>query len=68
MESGDIAELADPKMEGKYDTEELHRVILTASYCVRQTSTWRPATTEVNHKNNNIQIVMFGSFKVYVSQ
>ncbi|CAL5199371.1 unnamed protein product [Lathyrus oleraceus] len=47
MESGDIAELADPKMEGKYDTEELHRVILTASYCVRQTSTWRPATTEV---------------------
>ncbi|KAL5066086.1 hypothetical protein RYX36_027823 [Vicia faba] len=47
MESGDTAELADPRMEGKYDREELHRVILTASYCVRQTSTWRPATTEV---------------------
>ncbi|CAL0325595.1 unnamed protein product [Lupinus luteus] len=47
MESGNIAELADPKLEGKYDEDELHRVVLTASYCVRQTATWRPPMSEV---------------------
>ncbi|KAH7545231.1 hypothetical protein FEM48_Zijuj01G0071700 [Ziziphus jujuba var. spinosa] len=47
MESGDIATLADPEMEGKYDVEQLHRVILTASYCIRQSSIWRPTMTEV---------------------
>lgn len=47
MESGNIAELADPRMEGRYDVEQLYRVVLTASYCVRQTAIWRPAMTEV---------------------
>lgn len=48
MESGDLAQLADPKMKGKYDAEQLHRVVLTASYCVRQTSVWRPSMSEVH--------------------
>ncbi|XP_075651830.1 putative receptor-like serine/threonine-protein kinase At5g57670 [Castanea sativa] len=47
MESGDLAQLADPKMKGKYDVEQLHRVVLTASYCVRQSSVWRPSMSEV---------------------
>ncbi|KAG4970077.1 hypothetical protein JHK84_036177 [Glycine max] len=47
MESGNIAELADPRLEGKYDGEQLYRVVLTASYCVRQTATWRPPMSEV---------------------
>ncbi|XP_061349887.1 probable receptor-like serine/threonine-protein kinase At5g57670 [Gastrolobium bilobum] len=47
MESGNIAELADPTMEGKYDEEQLYRVVLTASYCVRQIATWRPPMSEV---------------------
>ncbi|PON47520.1 Mitogen-activated protein kinase kinase kinase [Parasponia andersonii] len=47
MESGDIAKLPDPRMEGKYDAEQLHRVVLTASYCVRQSSIWRPSMNEV---------------------
>ncbi|KAF4348513.1 hypothetical protein G4B88_012085 [Cannabis sativa] len=46
MESGDIASLADPMMEGKYDSEQLHRLVLTASYCVRQSSIWRPSMNE----------------------
>lgn len=48
MESGNLAQLADPKMKGKYDVEQLHRVVLTASYCVRQTSVWRPSMSEVH--------------------
>ncbi|CAN6547256.1 unnamed protein product [Malus baccata var. baccata] len=47
MESGDIAKLADPKLEGKYDAEQLQRVVLTASNCVRQSSVWRPGMSEV---------------------
>ncbi|KAM1329201.1 hypothetical protein ACFX15_012824 [Malus domestica] len=47
MESGDMAKLADPKLEGKYDTEQLHRIVLTASDCVRQSSVWRPPMREV---------------------
>ncbi|KAK7265306.1 hypothetical protein RJT34_32924 [Clitoria ternatea] len=47
MESGNIGELADPTLEGRYDEEQLYRVVLTASYCVRQTATWRPPMSEV---------------------
>ncbi|XP_061994164.1 probable receptor-like serine/threonine-protein kinase At5g57670 [Rosa rugosa] len=47
MESGDIAKLADPKLEANYDAEQLQRVVLAASYCVRQTSVWRPSMSEV---------------------
>ncbi|CAB4292791.1 unnamed protein product [Prunus armeniaca] len=47
MESGDIEKLADPELEGKYDAEQLHRVVLAASCCVRQSSVWRPPMSEV---------------------
>lgn len=47
MESGNIEELADPRLEGKYDGDQLYRLLLTASYCVRQTATWRPSMSEV---------------------
>ncbi|KAF5461782.1 hypothetical protein F2P56_017853 [Juglans regia] len=47
MESGNLRQLADPKLEGKYDLEELHRIVLTASLCVRQSSIWRPSMSEV---------------------
>ncbi|OVA09436.1 Protein kinase domain [Macleaya cordata] len=47
IESGDIARLADPKLGGKYDADQMYRVVLTASYCVRQSSLWRPSMHEV---------------------
>lgn len=47
MESGNLAQLADPKLEGRYDLEQLHGVVLTASYCVRQSPVWRPSMSEV---------------------
>ncbi|KAL3746120.1 hypothetical protein ACJRO7_015125 [Eucalyptus globulus] len=53
MESGNIAELADPKMEGKYDSDQLSRVVLIASYCVRQSSILRPTMSEVLELLNN---------------
>ncbi|XP_050215800.1 probable receptor-like serine/threonine-protein kinase At5g57670 isoform X2 [Mercurialis annua] len=47
MESGKIREVADPKLEGKFDEHEMFKVLLTASYCVRQSSIWRPSMTQV---------------------
>ncbi|KAL3623865.1 hypothetical protein CASFOL_032681 [Castilleja foliolosa] len=47
MESGKLSELADPKLRGRYDMDQLFRVALTASYCVRQSSIYRPPMTEV---------------------
>ncbi|CAN1811435.1 Probable receptor-like serine/threonine-protein kinase At5g57670 [Linum perenne] len=47
MESGNVAELADLKLEGRFDTEQMHRFVLTASYCVRQSAAWRPSMSEV---------------------
>lgn len=47
MESGYFKELADPRMEGVYDEEELNRIVVTASYCVRQSPLWRPPMSEV---------------------
>ncbi|KAL0316596.1 UNVERIFIED_CONTAM: putative receptor-like serine/threonine-protein kinase [Sesamum radiatum] len=54
MECGNLSELADPKLEGRYDMDQLYRVALTASYCVRQSSLWRPSMTEV------LQLLTYG--------
>ncbi|XP_051142357.1 probable receptor-like serine/threonine-protein kinase At5g57670 isoform X2 [Andrographis paniculata] len=54
MESGNLKELADPKMEGRFEMEDFYRVALTASYCVRQSSIWRPSMTEV------LQLLRYG--------
>ena len=51
MESGHVSELVDPKLEDKYDLDQMHRLVLTASYCVRQSSIWRPSMSEVPKKN-----------------
>ncbi|WCJ42412.1 Protein kinase superfamily protein [Euphorbia peplus] len=47
MEAGKIRELADPKLQGKYDEDQMYKLVLTASFCVRQSSIWRPSMTEV---------------------
>ncbi|XP_068647350.1 probable receptor-like serine/threonine-protein kinase At5g57670 [Aristolochia californica] len=47
MESRNIGELADPRLEGKYDTNQMKRLVAIASYCVRQSSIWRPSMVEV---------------------
>ncbi|KAI4376269.1 hypothetical protein MLD38_014051 [Melastoma candidum] len=47
IESGELASLVDPKLEGQYDSKQLHRVVLAASHCIRQSSTWRPTMSTV---------------------
>ncbi|XP_021755894.1 probable receptor-like serine/threonine-protein kinase At5g57670 [Chenopodium quinoa] len=47
MENGKISELVDTRLEGEYDQDQLHKILLTASCCVRHSSTWRPSMNEV---------------------
>lgn len=47
MECGKISELVDSRLSGKYDEDQVRKVVLIASCCVRQSSTWRPSMTEV---------------------
>ncbi|KAH9622891.1 hypothetical protein KSS87_001160 [Heliosperma pusillum] len=47
MESGKTLELVDPRLEGTYDVQQLHKVVVTASCCVRHSAACRPTMTEV---------------------
>ncbi|KAI3981882.1 hypothetical protein MKX01_041145 [Papaver californicum] len=47
IESKDIEELADPKLDGNYDVDQIYKLVLIASYCVRKSSLWRPSMDEV---------------------
>ncbi|KAL9224127.1 hypothetical protein vseg_000195 [Gypsophila vaccaria] len=47
MECGNTSELVDPRLEGVYDLDQLHKIVLTASCCVRHSSALRPSMTEV---------------------
>ncbi|KAG6466126.1 hypothetical protein ZIOFF_076077 [Zingiber officinale] len=46
METGKIDELVDPVFQGNYDRDQAQRLVLTASYRVRQSSFCRPYMTE----------------------
>ncbi|XP_076921661.1 putative receptor-like serine/threonine-protein kinase At5g57670 [Bidens hawaiensis] len=46
MDSGNISGLVDPDIE-EYDFDQMSRLVLTASYCVQQSSDSRPSMTEV---------------------
>ncbi|XP_010536938.1 PREDICTED: probable receptor-like serine/threonine-protein kinase At5g57670 [Tarenaya hassleriana] len=47
METGKTRELADPKLKGRYDEQQIQRLILTASHCVHQSPIFRPSMTQV---------------------
>ncbi|KAM0942809.1 putative protein kinase RLK-Pelle-RLCK-VI family [Dioscorea sansibarensis] len=44
---GKIAQMADPNLRSKYDKDQLEKLLLVASYCVRQSAVWRPTMSEV---------------------
>ncbi|ERM97526.1 hypothetical protein AMTR_s00328p00014720, partial [Amborella trichopoda] len=47
LEAGDIHSLADPRLQGQYDVQQLEIVVLTASLCIRPSAIWRPSMSEV---------------------
>ncbi|BFI23581.1 protein MpRLK-Pelle_RLCK-Vib [Marchantia polymorpha subsp. ruderalis] len=47
LDAENVQELVDPRLAGAFDSEELHRVVLAATLCVRQSSVWRPCMSQV---------------------
>ncbi|CAM6115585.1 unnamed protein product [Calypogeia fissa] len=47
LESENIQELVDPRLENVYDPDEMHRVVLAATLCIRQSAVWRPCMSQV---------------------
>ncbi|XP_020248400.1 PTI1-like tyrosine-protein kinase 1 isoform X2 [Asparagus officinalis] len=47
LERGDLQQFIDPKLEGKYDENEVRRTILVASLCIARTAQLRPQMSQV---------------------
>ncbi|CAH8358730.1 unnamed protein product [Eruca vesicaria subsp. sativa] len=47
LETGNTRELVDPKLQDKYDDQQMNRLVLTASHCVQQSPILRPTMTQV---------------------
>ncbi|KAK1317994.1 putative receptor-like serine/threonine-protein kinase [Acorus calamus] len=47
IECGDITKLVDQKLGDNYEVEQMQRLVLAASCCVRHSSIWRPSMNEV---------------------
>ncbi|GLJ12376.1 hypothetical protein SUGI_0189630 [Cryptomeria japonica] len=55
LESGNISELADPRLGGQYDIHQMQRMVLTSSLCIRQSAIWRPSMSEVLQLLTDVQ-------------
>ncbi|KAG0462150.1 hypothetical protein HPP92_020626 [Vanilla planifolia] len=47
LDKGDIVELLDPKLEGQYVEEQMKRMALVASLCIRRSAHRRPQMSQV---------------------
>ncbi|XP_022751139.1 receptor-like cytosolic serine/threonine-protein kinase RBK1 isoform X3 [Durio zibethinus] len=47
LESNQVKELVDPRLEDNYDQTEMKRAMLTASMCISHVATMRPSMTRV---------------------
>ncbi|XP_002972336.2 receptor-like cytosolic serine/threonine-protein kinase RBK1 [Selaginella moellendorffii] len=47
LESCSIQELVDPALAGAYDSNQLRKLVLVATLCVRQSPLWRPCMSQV---------------------
>ncbi|XP_058780916.1 protein kinase STUNTED-like [Vicia villosa] len=47
LESGDVKRLVDTKLEGKFDVEQLNRMVLAASLCLTRAARLRPTMNKI---------------------
>ncbi|KAF3434709.1 hypothetical protein FNV43_RR21794 [Rhamnella rubrinervis] len=47
IERGDLKDIVDPKLEGKFDEVQMQRMALAATLCIRQAARLRPNMTEI---------------------
>lgn len=51
LEENNYDELADPRLEGKYDADELHRMVACAAASVRHSARRRPKMSQASSQN-----------------
>lgn len=54
IEDGNYSELADPRLENKYDQEEMARMVACASTSVRHSAKKRPKMSQVINNYNEL--------------
>ncbi|OIS96757.1 PREDICTED: probable receptor-like serine/threonine-protein kinase At5g57670 [Nicotiana attenuata] len=47
LSRGVIEEVVDPRLEGRFDSTQLHKLAFAASLCIRASSIWRPTMNEI---------------------
>lgn len=47
LESGDVKRLMDRKLQGKFDVEQMNRMVLAASLCITRAARLRPTMSKV---------------------
>ncbi|XP_039688148.1 serine/threonine-protein kinase CDG1 isoform X3 [Medicago truncatula] len=47
LESGDVKSLLDPKLQGKFDVAQMHRMVLAASLCITRAARLRPNMNQI---------------------
>jgi hypothetical protein len=47
LETENVKELADTRLQENYDANQMQRAVLVAALCVRQSAVWRPSMSQV---------------------
>lgn len=47
LESGDLEALVDPNLDGKFDSVQMHRVVLAATSCINESAELRPKGSQI---------------------
>lgn len=48
LSAGNVKGMADPRLDGAYDADQMQRMVLTAGLCVRRSAPWRPSMSQVS--------------------
>lgn len=64
LDSNDIRELVDPSLGDNYDTEEMERMVLTASLCIEQSPILRPRMSQASIKYRKLCSIYIPCFHV----
>lgn len=62
LQDGNMESLADKCLQNVYDTNEMHRMMLAATLCLRETSHYRPCMSRVIYLPLFISICFRGLF------
>lgn len=60
LSRGVIEEVVDPRLEGRFDSTQLHKLAFAASLCIRASSIWRPTMNEEGIRLQSLEMFING--------